>query len=127
MSATDVPWADGDLTTGPVKCPACGAVVELRKDSAYMLHHRRPKGGGQCDPRNDPAYHVVRYVVTHINKSGVRVLTNAQQGRFTYATTEEAQQRLDGIKPNHVHGDTMEVRPVKCWPVHFDPKTCYFN
>ena len=38
--------------------------------------------------------YVVLYVVTQVNKDGNRVLADAQQGRHTYATREEAERAI---------------------------------
>ncbi len=37
-----------------------------------------------------PEYYPTRYVVTRIDRNGMRTLTHAAQGRETYATPEEA-------------------------------------
>ena len=75
-----------------------------------------------------------RYVVTHLNRQGMRTLADPQQGRYTYQTPEQAQARLDAILTNdskktldQTFGFPLEVRPVECWPVHFDPKGVYFD
>lgn len=81
---------------------------------------------------------VIRYVVTKVDKNGMRTLAMAAQGRNTYASAEEAQTWLDAMRnsPHNsaqtlqsVYGDVtkMEVRPCECWPVHFDPKGVYFD
>lgn len=77
---------------------------------------------------------VIRFVITHVNREGMRTLTEGVQGRYTYATREEAQERLEAFRPSYaaqpeigVPAETMEVRPVACWPGHFDPKTCWFD
>ena len=78
---------------------------------------------------------VTRYVVTHIGRNGLRTLTFGAQGRWTFATQEEAQARLDvllssnrGGKLTEVFGvSAFEVRPCACWPGHFDPKGIYFD
>ncbi len=76
--------------------------------------------------------HVVRYIVTHIGRHGMRVMAHAAQGRNTYATAEAAQAWIDAAMANNstdslnqVYGMPLEVRAVPCWPVHFDPKTIY--
>lgn len=81
--------------------------------------------------------HVIRYVVTHINEDGMRTLCGPAQGRLTNATPEEAQVLLDNIIKNNrlemngriagVYGLPLEVRPVKCYPGHFDPMGVFFN
>lgn len=79
---------------------------------------------------------VVRYVPTYINRDGMRTLMGAAQGRETYATPEEAQAWLDAVTTTNsstqlaaVFGDRprFEVRPVECFPHHFDPKTIWFD
>lgn len=77
---------------------------------------------------------VVRYVVTHINKDGYRALIDPMQGRYTCATPEEAQCRLDAImavnsktKLEEFFGLPLEVRPCNCYPNHFDPIGGYFE
>jgi len=77
---------------------------------------------------------VIRYVVTHVNKDGMRTLVDKQQGQFTYATAALAQARLDAFTANNTpeqlaqyFGLPLEVRPVECWPGHFDPKSIWFD
>lgn len=82
------------------------------------------------------ADHVIRFVVTHVNKDGDRVLAHAAQGRNTYATETEAQAWITAARANN-HPDTLKgvypdpdslaVRLCECWPVHFDPKGIYFD
>ena len=81
---------------------------------------------------------VTRFVVTHINPAGERVLTLPRQGRYTYVTPEEAQRVMAAILNVGANGNdipgvygaqavgTFEVRPVPCYPGHFDPKTRWF-
>ena len=79
---------------------------------------------------------VTRYVVTHVGTKGMRTLTLGMQGRFTYATPEEAEEMQNAIlhgANNDIPGvygqqavGTFEVRPVPCYPGHFDPKTRWF-
>ena len=85
---------------------------------------------------NDQSGYPVRYVATRINSDGMRQLASAMQGRHTYATPEEAQAWIDAIKANNspdrladIWGaePSLEVRPVVCYPGHFDPTTCYFD
>lgn len=79
-------------------------------------------------------YKMIRYVITHMGKNGLRTLTFAAQGRHTFDTEGQAQDYLNlllenGIKtrmPNGCDWQTLEVRPVECWD-HKDPKTCYFD
>lgn len=78
----------------------------------------------------------MRYVVTFVNRDGMRALAHAAQGRCTYETPEEAQAWIDAARVNNsadtltsVYGtpDTLDVRPVACWPGHFDPVGIYFD
>lgn len=75
-----------------------------------------------------------RYVVTQLGKHGLRTLAHAAQGRYTYATPEEAQAWIDAaIAANGIerladlYGLPIEVRACECWPGHFDPKGVYFE
>jgi hypothetical protein len=79
-----------------------------------------------------------RYVLSRIDKDGLRVMVYAQQGRHTYATKEEAQVLLDAFLKNNtqerlieVFGEhtigTFEVSAIECYPGHFDPIGCYIN
>ena len=86
--------------------------------------------------KNAMTDHVIRYVVTHINKDGMRTLCGPAQGRLTKETAEEAQALLDATMKNNrmdgellagVYGLPLEVRPVKCYPGHFDPMSVYFD
>lgn len=79
---------------------------------------------------------VTRFVGTYVNQKGVRTLMSAAQGRNTYATADEAQSWVDAVSKNNsastirqVWGDNprFEVRPVPCWPNHFDPQTICFE
>lgn len=81
---------------------------------------------------------VIRYVVTHVNRDGMRTLTMAAQGRNTFETPEKAQEMVDALIQNNgdwklsdVFGDqvlgTFEVRACECWPGHFDPKGIWFD
>ena len=80
---------------------------------------------------------VTRFVITHVGTKGMRTLTEPRQGHYTYATRGEAESKLDailnGANNNDIPGvfgeqavGTFEVRPVPCYPGHFDPKTCWF-
>jgi hypothetical protein len=80
--------------------------------------------------------HVIRYVVTHINMEGMRTICGPAQGRFTKEKPEEAQELLENMMKNNsveggqlagVYGLPLEVRPVKCYPGHFDPIRIYFD
>lgn len=84
-----------------------------------------------------PRTSVTRYVITHVNRDGMRTLTRASLGRYTFGTPEEAQRVLDAFLANSeevmvsVHGEqsrgTFAVRPVPCYPDHFDPQTIWFD
>lgn len=79
---------------------------------------------------------VIRYVITHVSEKDpeLRVLTLSAQGRYTYATREEAVRRMrDLLKPDglpHIMSvetlGTVEVRPVLCWAGHHDPVRTVF-
>lgn len=78
---------------------------------------------------------VTRYVVTHVTLSG-RMLLDPMQGRYTYATEAEAQDRINGLIEDNspsrwrsigVDETTLAVRACECWPGHFDPKSLYFD
>ena len=85
---------------------------------------------------------IIRYVVTHINREGDRVMSApARQSRYTHASEAEARQEIQGMLANssrdtliQVFGeqamDTFEVRAVPCWRMKDgtlgDPKTSYF-
>ncbi len=75
--------------------------------------------------------YVTRYIVTHL-RNGFRCFFDPRQGRYTYATPEEAQQRIDAFlaEPSNtpdrwrsinVNENTLEVCTVSCYPGHFDP------
>lgn len=77
---------------------------------------------------------VTRYVVTHAGNNGLRTLAHAAQGRFTFATREEAEKSLCDMMQNNSRDSLeavftlpLEVRPCECWPGHFDPKSIYFD
>jgi hypothetical protein len=70
-----------------------------------------------------------RWVLTH-RTGGPRTLVSPAQGRYTYATREEAQKKLDAIKEGvetTLGLRELEVREVECYPIHFDPKTRWFD
>ena len=79
---------------------------------------------------------MIRYVITYINGSGQRTLVDPAQGRWTYATEEEATERLVSLIGNNL-GDRLssifgghprfEIQPCECWAGHFDPKGIYFD
>ena len=77
---------------------------------------------------------MIRYVVTHINKDGMRTLVGPAQGRNTHETEKEAEVRISLILANNdldmlksTYGFPLEVRPVEVYPGHFDPKGIYFD
>lgn len=77
--------------------------------------------------------HVMRWVVTHLDSEGNRVIATARQGRYTHETEEEAQTVVDSILANNsiqtvrsLFGLPLEVRECKCYPIHFDPMEYYF-
>jgi hypothetical protein len=65
----------------------------------------------------------VRYVVTHINKDGLRVLTFANQARHHFEAKKDAEAWIEACRKdprsmeNLFQGrpDTLEVRPVECY------------
>lgn len=78
----------------------------------------------------------IRYVATYVKPDGMRTLMAPAQGRNTFATEDEAQAWIDAVTNNNsastiaqVWGDNpqFEVRSCPCWPVHFDPKTVWFD
>ncbi len=88
----------------------------------------------ECFDRTPGA--VVRFVVTYINRDGLRALAHAQQGRCTHETPEAAQEWInlatkvntdEQLRP--VYGDTtkLQVRAAACYPGHHDPVGCYFD
>lgn len=75
---------------------------------------------------------VIRYVVSHMGKDGIRWMTFACQGRETKATREEAETDLKNLLENNtqerlesVFGlqatGTFEVSAVSCYDGHHDP------
>jgi len=79
---------------------------------------------------------VVRWVPTYVRPDGRRTLLLPMQGRYTYETETEARRWLDGIvAANSLErrletwgpDPRFEVREVECYPVHFDPKTRWFD
>jgi len=82
---------------------------------------------------------ITRYVVTYVNRDGMRQLAHAQQGRHTYATADEADAWIRAALANNsretlesVYGGaagvaSLAVRPCACWPGHFDPVGIYFD
>ncbi len=77
---------------------------------------------------------VMRFVVTHLNKDGDRVLAHPQQGRYTHFTRELAETHIaEVLLNNHEdvvnkhYGLPLKVRECKCYPGHFDPAEYYFE
>jgi hypothetical protein len=81
---------------------------------------------------------VTRYIVTHVNTDGERVMSApARQGRFTYATPEGAEEQMVAMLTNPTNDiagvfgkqavGTFAVRPIECWPIHFDPKSIFIE
>ena len=72
---------------------------------------------------------VVRYVLTQApDAEGLRTLADPAQGRYTYATPEDAAARLAAIMANNppdvlasVYRLPLQVQAVECYPGHFDP------
>lgn len=81
---------------------------------------------------------VRRWVPTCINRDGVRTLIGPAQGRYTYATREEAQSYCEAVSSVNSHDaiaqvwgqqalGTFEPREVECYAGHFDPTRIYFE
>jgi len=78
---------------------------------------------------------VTRYVLTCVwNPGEGRQLFEAMQGRFTHGEREACEERRASFLENgslashYPHAaETLEVRPVQCWPGHFDPITRWFE
>lgn len=77
---------------------------------------------------------IIRYVITHIGRYGLRTLALPAQGRYTFAKREEAEQGVRDMMANNsrdtlesLYGLPLEVRECKCWPDHFDPVGVYFD
>lgn len=72
---------------------------------------------------------VIRWVVTHINQDGIRIMSCSCQGRNTYATKEEAAKWIENMLANNNQetinafgiATSFEPRRCECYPVHFDP------
>lgn len=76
----------------------------------------------------------IRYVITHLDRNGMRTLADPAQGRFTYASAADAQARLDDImrsnnidKLRSIFGFPLEVRAVECYERHNDPRGVWFD
>lgn len=77
----------------------------------------------------------IRYVVTFVNKDGIRIIAHPATGLFTHDTPQSAQRWLNACLKNnstgmlkYVYGETpqFEVRPCECWPDN-EPKDIYFD
>lgn len=78
---------------------------------------------------------VTRFVVTYQKPGEPRTLLGPAQGRFTYATREEAERFREALRQNNdparliqLYGgeNTLQVRECICWAGHFDPVGIYF-
>jgi hypothetical protein len=80
----------------------------------------------------------IRYVLSHINKDGMRQMTAAIQGRHTFDSMVEAQEHLKGFITNNtpenitqVFGTqalgTFEASAIECFEGHNDPKGCFIR
>lgn len=81
---------------------------------------------------------VFRFAVTHRARNGCRVLTFPAQGRYTYATDDEASKALADLlgansadRLRDIYGAdalaTFSVERVECWAGHFDPCRAVFD
>lgn len=74
----------------------------------------------------------IRWVITHAKRS-YRTLLEPAQGRYTYATKEEAEKNMRLLEPGirekltDVDANSLAVLPVECWPGHHDPKRTVFS
>ena len=79
-----------------------------------------------------------RWIIVHHDRHGCCSMAESCQGRYTYATADEARKRLTDIMRNNseeqiasVFGKqaigTFGVRGVNCWPGHNDPVACVFE
>lgn len=84
------------------------------------------------------AGNVVRYVPTYVDSDGQRTMMNAFRGENTYETAEAAQAWLDAVLVPSTNPPSLiasvwgtnpqfEIRPVECYPTHFDPVHVYFD
>ena len=80
---------------------------------------------------------LTRFVVTYVDShTGFRTLAHPCQGRYTFATAEEAGAYMLAMLSNNgpeliasIWGPDprFEVRPCSCYPGHFDPAGIYFE
>lgn len=79
-----------------------------------------------------------RYVISHINRDGMRKMTYNIQGRNTRGSMEETQKDLQDFLTNNttdnliqIYGKqssgTFEVSAIECYDGHFDPKGCWIR
>lgn len=79
---------------------------------------------------------VLRYMLTCIDRDGIRTIIGPAQGRFTHATREEGETYRAAVLSNNgektlaeIFGPqamgTFEVRAIPCYPGHFDPMGVY--
>lgn len=80
----------------------------------------------------------IRFVISHINKDGMRTMTYAVQGRNTRGSKKEARGLLRNFLANNaketligIYGSqsigTFEVSAVECYEGHNDPKGCFIQ
>ena len=76
----------------------------------------------------------LRYVLSFVSDNlGERKLFDPMQGRFTYSTFKEANERLQGfLKAGDLSKilsqkeiESLSVSKVECYPGHNDPKSLY--
>jgi hypothetical protein len=81
---------------------------------------------------------VIRYVLSRIDKDGLRIMVYATQGRHTFETRDKAEILLKAFLTNNtpeqlieVFGPqaigTFKVSAIECYPGHFDPIGCYIK
>jgi len=81
---------------------------------------------------------VTRFVVTFINRNGMRTILGPVQGRNTFATRSEAADWVAAIVGGNasyrlaeIYGaqavGSFEPRAVACYPGHHDPTTVWFD
>ena len=71
----------------------------------------------------------IMYAITHVNKDGMRTLALANQGRYHYATWEDAERALDLLREglvNKVGLNDLEIRAVECYS-HGDAIGIWFD
>jgi hypothetical protein len=81
---------------------------------------------------------VIRYVISFMNKDGMRQIAYPCQGRNTSATKIEAETDLEAFLKNNnpqtlqsIFGKdclgTFEVSAIECYDGHFDPVGCWIS